>query len=145
SSAWCGHRLMMDRVVPGGVTADLDPASARQMALQSRGFASEFAAIIERVEASESLEDRLMTTGRLPPEGATALGVVGSVGRASGQSYDVRVASPHAPYDRFPPRVSGYRAGDVAARARVRAEEALASLELIERLLDALPAGPLAV
>ena len=145
SGAWCGHRLMMDRVVPGGVTADLDAATARRMALQARSFAAEFAAIIERVEASESLEDRLMTTGRLPPEVAASLGVVGYVGRASGQSYDVRVDSPHAPYDHFPPRISGYRAGDVAARARVRAEEALASLELIEDLLDALPPGPAAV
>jgi Ni,Fe-hydrogenase III large subunit len=52
------------------------------------------------------------------------------------------VDSPQPPYDRWPLAVPCYRAGDVAARARVRAEEALASLELLGRLLDSLPEGP---
>jgi Ni,Fe-hydrogenase III large subunit/NADH:ubiquinone oxidoreductase subunit C len=136
-----GHRLMMDCVVPGGVRSDLAPAVARGMMDHARRLAVEFAALIEQLEASESLEDRLMTTGRLAPELAARLGVVGYVGRASGLPYDVRADSPHAPYDRFRPPVPNYRAGDVAARARVRAEEALASLELIRSLLEALPEG----
>jgi Ni,Fe-hydrogenase III large subunit len=142
SGAAFGHRLMMDRVVPGGVAADLSAAEAAEMAEHARRLAVEFAAIIARIEASESLEDRLMTTGRLAPEQAAALGALGYVGRASGQGYDVRAHSPHPPYDAFQPRVPGYRAGDVAARARVRAEEALESLALPPRLLEALPEGP---
>jgi Ni,Fe-hydrogenase III large subunit/NADH:ubiquinone oxidoreductase subunit C len=142
SAAAFGHRLMMDCVVPGGVAADLARASALEMAGHARRMATEFAAIIERLEASESLEDRLMNTGRLSPEVAAELGVLGYVGKASGLSYDVRADSPHPPYDRFAPKVPGYRAGDVAARARVRAEEALVSLELLGRLLEALPGGP---
>ncbi|HRP34361.1 MAG TPA: NADH-quinone oxidoreductase subunit C [Gammaproteobacteria bacterium] len=137
-----GHRLMMDQVVPGGVATDLSAELAAALAVQARAVAGEFRGIIERLEASESLEDRLMTTGRLAPELAAELGAIGYVGKASGQAYDVRARSPHGPYERFPITVPVYRAGDVAARARVRAEETLASLALIEQLLDALPDGP---
>jgi Ni,Fe-hydrogenase III large subunit len=83
-----------------------------------------------------------MTTGRLLPEVAGQLGVVGYVGRASGQTFDVRRDAPYAPYDTLEVRVPGYRAGDVAARAKVRADEIAVSLGLICRLLVTLPAGP---
>lgn len=136
-----GHRLMMDQVVPGGVASDVSPHQVAALASQAREFAGEFRGIIEQLEASESLEDRLMTTGRLSPELAGHLGALGYVGKASGYGYDVRAHSPHSPYDRFPITVPVYRAGDVAARARVRAEETLASLALIGQLLDALPEG----
>ena len=92
------------------------------------------------LEDSESLEDRLMTTGRLAPEQASRLGVVGYVGKASGQAFDLRRDAAYEPYDRFEVTVPTYRAGDVAARAKVRSEEVTASLELIEQLLRTIPA-----
>jgi Ni,Fe-hydrogenase III large subunit/NADH:ubiquinone oxidoreductase subunit C len=136
------HRFMMDRVLPGGVAGDLDAGSARAMSEDASRLAAEVASIIERIEASESLEDRLMTTGRLAPEQAAALGVLGYVGRASGQPFDVRRDAPYAPYDRFAISVPSYRAGDVAARAKVRAEEIQTSLRLIRELTSSLPEGP---
>jgi Ni,Fe-hydrogenase III large subunit len=105
-------------------------------------LAAEVASIIERIEASESLEDRLMTTGRLTPEQAAALGAVGYVGRASGQAFDVRRDAPYAPYNGLAINVPSYRAGDVAARAKVRADEIQMSLRLIRELTGALPEGP---
>jgi Ni,Fe-hydrogenase III large subunit len=145
SAACFGHRLMMDCIVPGGVTTDLAPAAVQAMGAHVHGLAAEFAVIIERIEASESLEDRLMTTGRLSPQAAAALGVIGYVGKASGQCYDVRVDSPHPPYERFALKSPGYHAGDVAARARIRIEEVTISLDLLGRLLRELPAGPVGV
>ena len=137
-----GHRLLMDRIVPGGVMTDLTIAEAQAMSDHANRIAEEFALIVKHLESSESLEDRLMTTGRLVPDDAKALGVVGYVGRASGQSYDVRVNSPHPPYEQFPFQPPGYHAGDVAARARIRAEEVTLSLDLLARMLRELPAGP---
>jgi Ni,Fe-hydrogenase III large subunit/NADH:ubiquinone oxidoreductase subunit C len=136
-----GHRFMMDRVIPGGVAADLNADHAAEMARHARALAAEVAGIIERIEASESLEDRLMTTGRLTPEQAAALGAVGYVGKASGQAFDVRRDAPYAPYDKLDVLVPSYRAGDVAARAKVRAEEIQVSLRLIGELAAALPEG----
>ena len=137
-----GHRLLMDGIIPGGVARDLDPDLAPPLADRAGRLAAEVADLITTLEGSESLEDRLMTTGRLLPEVAGQLGVVGYVGRASGQTFDVRRDAPYAPYDALEVRVPGYRAGDVAARAKVRADEIAASLGLICRLLVTLPAGP---
>ncbi len=136
-----GHRFMMDRVVPGGVAADLDPALITPMAQHAAAMAREVAQLIAILEDSESLEDRLMTTGRLSPDQAAMLGAVGYVGKASGLAFDVRRDAPYAPYDQFEARVPSYRAGDVAARAKVRAEEIDASLWLLVELLHSLPAG----
>jgi Ni,Fe-hydrogenase III large subunit len=141
SHAAFGHRFMMDRVVPGGVTADLSAQRVGAMQAHAAALAREVSAIIERIEASESLEDRLMTTGRLTPEQAEELGAVGYVGKASGLSFDVRRHAPYAPYDRFEVKVPIYAAGDVAARAKVRADEIGISLALIGELLKTLPAG----
>jgi Ni,Fe-hydrogenase III large subunit/NADH:ubiquinone oxidoreductase subunit C len=142
SLAAFGHRFMMDCVVPGGVVADIGPERAREIEEHATKLAVEVASIIERIEASESLEDRLMTTGRLTPEQAAALGVVGYVGRASGQAFDVRRDAPYAPYDGLALNVPSYRAGDVAARAKVRADEIQTSLRLTRELAGALPEGP---
>jgi len=137
-----GHRLLMDLVIPGGVTMDVPAPAASAMRESAARLATEVAEIVTILEDSESLEDRLMATGRLTPEAAAALGAVGYVGRASGQAFDVRRDAPYAPYDRLEVPVPGYRAGDVAARARIRADEIQISLQLIRRLLESLPAGP---
>lgn len=136
-----GHRFMMDCVIPGGVAADLDAALITPMAQHAAALAREVKQLVTILEDSESLEDRLMTTGRLTPEQAAMLGTVGYVGKASGLAFDARRDAPYAPYDRFQVRVPSYRAGDVAARAKVRAEEIDVSLWLLVELLHSLPAG----
>lgn len=133
-----GHRFMMDRIVPGGVTMDLESKDEDRMLDFSHQLESEVANLITIIERSESLEDRLMSAGRLTPEWAAELGCLGYVGRASGVDFDVRRDAPYAPYDRVQFRVPGYRAGDVAARAKIRAEEISVSLDLIRRFINLL-------
>lgn len=136
-----GHRLLMDRLVPGGVTHDLTQTQIEIMAEDAAGLKRQASDIVAMLEDSESLEDRLMTTGRLTPEQAELLGVVGYVGKASGLPFDLRRDAAYEPYDRFEVTVPTYRAGDVAARAKVRSEEVTASLGLIEQLLQTMPAS----
>jgi Ni,Fe-hydrogenase III large subunit len=83
-----------------------------------------------------------MGAGRLTPECAAELGATGYVGKASGQSFDVRRNAAYAPYDRLEVKVPTYRAGDVAARAKIRLDEIQISLQLIAEMLDSLPRGP---
>ncbi len=136
-----GHRLMMDRIIPGGVSIDLDAEAEKRMLDFSHELEAEVTNLIEIIERSESLEDRLMTTGRLTPEWALELGCLGYVGRASGLDFDVRRDAPYAPYQQVKVRVPGYRAGDVAARAKIRAEEITVSLELIRQFIKLLEPG----
>jgi Ni,Fe-hydrogenase III large subunit len=139
-----GHRFMMDRVIPGGVAADLTGTHATEMRTQIGKLRRQVQSLMAIADDNASVEDRLETTGILSPELAKDCGALGYVGRASGLGFDVRKDAPYAPYDRLGFEVPVYRYGDVAARVKVRAAEILASFGLIEQILDVLPRGPIA-
>ena len=136
-----GHRFMMDRIVPAGVTSDLDNQVVDAMQKQMVSLRKELDDLYNIIDDLPSLEDRLDTTGYLSPETAKAFGALGYVGRASGMPFDVRKDSPYAPYDRLAVEVPVFKEGDVAARVKVRAEEILVSFKLIESLVEHMPPG----
>src|SRR5882724_4170099 len=62
-----GHRLMMDRIVPGGVAADLTPpgvAALRGLILE---LGQRFPPLVELFESTTSLQDRTVGAGYLKP------------------------------------------------------------------------------
>lgn len=136
-----GHRLMMDAIVPGGVTTNLEPTQIDALSADHRALRAEIHAPFDIIDDYPSLEDRLVTTGRLPSDIARRLGALGYVGKASGQGFDVRRDSPYSPYDRVPVPVPVYAEGDVAARVRVRMEEITIALDIMDKLLNTPPAG----
>jgi Ni,Fe-hydrogenase III large subunit len=138
-----GHRFMMDRIVPGGVTVDIDERAVSGMREQSREVGQQIDKLNVIVTEQPSVEDRLVTTGVLNPDHARALGCLGYVGRASDIAFDLRRDVPYPPYDQLKVTVPVYREGDVAARLRVRVEECRVSFELIEQLVNTLPDGPI--
>lgn len=133
------HRLMMDVVLPGGVAADLDLAGIKALRADHRVLRAELHTLFNILDDHPSLEDRLLTTGRLFPEAARRLGALGYVGKASGHGFDVRHDNPYPPYDDVPVTVPVYEEGDVAARVRVRMKEVMIALDIMDKLLDALP------
>jgi len=138
-----GHRFMMDRVIPGGVSANLSEQLAVAMGAQIASMRKELEKLYPILDDLPSLEDRLDTTGYLSPETAKAYGALGYVGRASNMAFDVRKDAPYAPYDRLNINVPVFTQGDVASRLNVRAQEILASFDLIETLIAGLPHGPI--
>lgn len=138
-----GHRLMMDRVVLGGVSTDINREGIDEMLVEIRDLSDEFERLVRIYEDNPSLEDRVYGTGILKPEVAKALGVVGFVARSSGQKLDARLQNPFAPYDRFVPNVKLLKSGDVHARTWVRIEEVRDSFRLVRELLRELPDGPI--
>jgi Ni,Fe-hydrogenase III large subunit len=144
NQAWFGHRLLMDRIAPGGVNVDVSPEIAQRMKKSTRALRTELNGLIPILDNNSSLEDRFMGAGFLSEELASALGALGFVGRASGQVFDARKDVPYAPYDRLQVEVPAERQGDVASRFWVRYKELRASLKLIDAMLDALPAGEIA-
>ncbi|MBI5492604.1 MAG: NADH-quinone oxidoreductase subunit C [Deltaproteobacteria bacterium] len=136
-----GHRLTMDRVVPGGVNVDITKEAVKTMEDELQGLANEFERLIRIYEDNSSLEDRVYGTGVLTPETAKEIGAVGFVGRSSGQRCDARVQSPWPPYDEIPPNPPFLTSGDVHARTWVRIEEVRDSIRLIRGMLDTLPEG----
>jgi Ni,Fe-hydrogenase III large subunit len=138
-----GHRLMRDVIVPGGVARDIDAGGAALVRKSLRDWRRRFRGLVQLYDATPSLEDRTVGTGIVKPELARQFAAGGFVGRASARAFDARAALPYPPYDRFAPEVPVLSEGDVDARVWIRIREAEASMALIERLLDAIPAGAL--
>jgi Ni,Fe-hydrogenase III large subunit/Ni,Fe-hydrogenase III component G len=137
-----GHRLMMDRVVPGGVAADIDYAMRNRLRRQCDAIEPEVRTLEAIYESHAGLQDRFASTGIATPALAQQLGLTGLAGRASGQAADLRCDQPWPPYDSLQVQRAGQHNGDVAARVAVRFEETFESLRLIRALCDGLPPGP---
>ena len=140
-----GHRLMMDRVVPGGVAADLAADGAARLRALIDEVRRRFPELIEVYDNTASLQDRTVTTGILKPALAKQFGAGGYVGRASGRAVDVRRTPGYPPYDALQFDVPVFHEGDVNARVWVRIREIEQSLGLIEQILARLSEGPIAV
>ena len=136
-----GHRLLMDRVVPGGVFRDLTPQCAGLLREQGQALSKELDELLPILDDRPSLEDRLAGTGVLSREVAKQLGVVGYVGKASGVDYDLRRDHRYPPYDHLMVESPTLTDGDVEARVQVRADEIRHSLGLLQQLLEPLPDG----
>jgi Ni,Fe-hydrogenase III large subunit len=138
-----GHRLMRDRIVPGGVAADIaDAEPLRALVAEVR---LRFPELVELYDNTASLQERTARTGILSRELAQQWGCGGYIGRASGRGVDARRRPGYAPYDRLRFDVPTRTEGDVNARVWVRIGEVEQSVSLLEQLLDGLPGGTLAV
>lgn len=138
-----GHRLLMDRIVPGGVAVDLQATSVRRLDQELEHLRQELNELLAIVDRNASVNDRLYTTGILKVEDAAELGCLGYVGLASGQDLDVRRDCPYPPYEKLTVRVPVEEGCDVGARFWVRYKELRASLRLLRQLLEQLPSGPI--
>jgi Ni,Fe-hydrogenase III large subunit/Ni,Fe-hydrogenase III component G len=141
NAALFAHRYLMDRIVPGGVSCDVDAAAARAMIDEALRLKDELRTMRSIYYNHAGLQDRCITTGRLAPPTAARLGIVGLAARASGHAMDARAYPGFAPYDSHPPKVASHRNGDVAARIVVRFEEAFESLRLQRVILEQLAEG----
>ena len=144
ANACFGHRLMMDRVVPGGVAADLTAEGVSHLRALVAEIRRRFPELVEVYDNTASLQDRTVTTGILRGELARQFGAGGHVGRASGRAIDVRRTPGYPPYDTLQFDVPVFQEGDVNARVWVRIREIEQSLGLIEQVLARLPEGPIA-
>jgi Ni,Fe-hydrogenase III large subunit/Ni,Fe-hydrogenase III component G len=139
-----GHRYLMDYVIPGGVERNVGRHGGDEIAAQCEAFAREVRVLRDVYDDHAGLQDRFLTCGRLAPELARSLGVVGLAARASGLSLDARVAPGFEPYDRLGPTPVTHAAGDVAARVAVRFDEIFESLRLLQAIVEGVPLGEIA-
>lgn len=140
-----GGRLHFTYCRVGGLKEDLP-----------RGFLAASADMAERMKTciaqyedlllgNEIFIARTRKVGMLPPEVALDYGVTGCALHATGVADDVRVAEPYCAYDKVEVRVPVGTNGDSYDRFQVLIERMKASVEIIEQVLDNLPAGPVNV
>ncbi|RUW98368.1 hydrogenase expression protein HypE, partial [Mesorhizobium sp. M2A.F.Ca.ET.037.01.1.1] len=140
-----GHRLMRDRILPGGTASDLDEAGTDAIRSLIAEIRRRFPHLVELYDNTASLQDRTVATGRLKGELARQYAAGGYVGRASGRDFDARRSPGYAPYDELAFDVPVLQEGDVNARVWIRVREVEQSLSLVEQILGRLPAGPISV
>jgi len=135
NSALFGHRYLMDRIIPGGVAADLSAEGKRVIEQELAMLEREVRILRGIYEEHAGVQDRFIGAGRVEPQLAAQLGLCGLAGRASSQAWDTRVQFPCVPYDKLDVQMATYRNGDVAARVIVRFDELFESLRLQREIL----------
>jgi Ni,Fe-hydrogenase III large subunit len=137
-----GHRLMMDRIVAGGVRHDLPSGGPQVIGELIAHIRKYFPELIELYDNTASLQDRTVGTGILSSKLARQFGAGGYIGRASGRAFDARRMPGYPPYDRLQFEVPVREEGDVDARVWIRIREVEQSMSIIDQILQQLPSGP---
>ena len=136
-----GSRYMHNVIVPGGVKKDITSEALGDMERSLILLRLEFDELVSKMEASNSLRDRLVTTGVLEPKIARKFRVLGPIGRASGMYTDVRKERPYDAYRYLGLNVPMESSGDVYARTKVRMKEVHESIDLIFQSIAMMPEG----
>ena len=138
-----GHRLMMDRIAPGGIAVDLKQENAAALYAMVEWIELMTPRLIALFGDTTSLQDRTVGTGVVSEALARQYACGGYVGRASGREFDARKAIGYAPYPQLAFEIGASKEGDVDARVWVRFDEVKASLKIVRQILDDLPPGPI--
>ena len=140
-----GHRFMMDRIVPGGVTRDLGGPALAAIVEQCDHIGREVTVLRNIYDEHAGLQDRFLTTGVVGADLARELSLTGIGARATGIILDGRAHrqgfTPPPPYRELGVRPASDDRGDVAARVAIRFDEIAESLRLLREIAVSLPDG----
>jgi Ni,Fe-hydrogenase III large subunit len=139
----CGSRFGRNLVRPGGVGFDLDDARVERMIGRLDAALADLRPSAELLWDTPSVLSRFESTGRVGPERARELGLVGPAARACGLERDVRATLPSGIFQFAQVPISTWGSGDVFARAYVRYLEIQRSAAFVRSQLDSLPSGEL--
>ncbi|WP_292531270.1 NADH-quinone oxidoreductase subunit C [Methylocystis sp.] len=137
-----GHRLMMDRIAPGGTVVNLRQDNAAALYALVDWIELMTPRLIALFGDTTSLQDRTVGTGVISEALVKQYACGGYIGRASGRAFDARKAIGYAPYPQFAFEIGASKEGDVDARVWVRFDEIKASLKIVRQILDEAPGGP---
>ena len=139
-----GGRVIFSVCKVGGVRKDISNERLHTIVGTLEGIRKETMELADVFLEDVSVKNRLVGVGTLSREEATELGAVGPVARGSGIPIDVRLDG-HGAYPEldFEPIVE--EGGDCYARCKVRIREVFQSMDLIKKVVEKIPEGPLDV
>ncbi len=132
----CGNRFGKGLVRPGGVRFPMNDDNRRDLTARIGELKPQVKHTIDLLFATSSVRSRFEGCGAVSRSDAERLGLVGPAGRACGIAYDVRrcFSTERYAYLHIPEHAES--TGDVYARAKVRADEVMQSIGIIEILLS---------
>lgn len=136
-----GNRYGRGLVRPGGTFFDLTPGMTAELTDRLERLRDELTPVANLMLSNASVQARLEGVGKLPPEAADRLGVVGPVARACDIPRDVRHDHPYGLFRFAHVPVATAWAGDVLARSLVRWLEIQRSLDFVIEQIAELPTG----
>lgn len=140
-----GGRVIFSVVKVGGVQRDIDSDMFAYIKQVLAGITDEYKQIVATLLTDTSVKNRLVGVGYISHDDAVAQSLVGPFGRASGVNYDVRMLGngAYGKLSDFQPVLDND--GDCYARVKVRCQEVLQSIDIINEMIDTIPAGDIAV
>ncbi len=131
----CGNRFGKGLVRPGGVRFDLADDVRATLDERLKELKPQVEHVLELLFGASTVIARFEDCGSVSNYDADQLGLVGPAGRASGIPYDVRRCFPTEYYGQIEISENKKPTGDVYARARVRYDEVLQSINIIQSLI----------
>ena len=133
-----GNRFLRGLIIPGGVQYDVTDTMLDEIEDVLRTVQRTYADMVHIMWEQANFVNRIRTTGRVRPETAFDLAMVGVGARASGMTRDSRKDIGYGIYDELDFEVITEEAGDVEARIKVRIGEVAQSLALVRQLISRL-------
>jgi len=120
---------------------DIDAEMAEEFCYKLKRYKSQFEEVSDLLFSRASILARFEGVGVVSQVTAAHLGLVGPAARASGLERDVRIDHASGIWQFHHVPISLGATGDVYARALVRRQEALRSLEFLLKIIPSLPKG----
>jgi NADH-quinone oxidoreductase subunit D/NADH-quinone oxidoreductase subunit C/D len=136
-----GSRLIHSFNTPGGFMHDIHPGFQKRIKEFITYFRKKLPEYDRLLTGNVIFRERTLGIGVLSKEDAIDYGVTGPSGRGSGFSCDVRKIEPYGAYSHVDFKEILYTEGDVMARYKVRIAEMYESMNILEQLVDNIPAG----
>ena len=136
-----GSRLLHSYYIPGGLMMDIHPNFQKRVKEFIKYFRKKIKDYDRILSGNVIMRERTRGVGYLSLEDAISWGVTGPSGRGSGFSCDVRKHHPYAAYDKVQFNEILHHECDTLARYDVRMQEMRESMNIIEQLIDNIPAG----
>jgi Ni,Fe-hydrogenase III large subunit len=131
----CGNRFGKGLVRPGGVCFSLTDDIRKTLDERIRELKIHVEHVLDLLFLASTVRARFEDCGIVSTYDAQQLGLVGPAGRASGIPYDVRHDFPTEHYTQIDIPENKKTSCDVYARARVRYDEVLQSINIIQSLI----------
>lgn len=136
---WCGNRLAKGLIRPGKTNFPFTPELSDEWLKTFEAYEPDFIEMSKELFDLPSALARLERTGVVSKETVLSIGAVGMAARASGLKRDVRSSHPFGYYKLFDYDTYIEETGDVYARAHIRLEEIMSSVDYILELLRNMP------